>query len=142
MDDLFWLTEAQMASLEPFFPLSHGAPRGDDRRVLSGIIFINRNGLRWRDALAASGRPKTLYNRWVRWSRLGVFARILTELVAEGRDVETIMIGATHLKAHRTASSLRGKKGDATAALGAPRTGRTRSCTPSRMPWVAPSACI
>ena len=50
MSNLFWLTEAQMARLERFFPKSHGKPRVDDRRVLSGIIFINRNGLRWRDA--------------------------------------------------------------------------------------------
>ena len=123
MDDLFWLTEAQMARLKPFFPLSHGVPRVDDRRVLSGIIFINRNGLRWRDAPAAYGPPKTLYNRWVRWSRLGVFARILTELAAEGQDVETIMIDATHLKAHRTASSLRGKRGGANASSGERRAG-------------------
>ena len=52
MSDLFWLTEAQMERLTPFFPRSHGKPRVDDRRVLSGIIFINRNGLRWRDAPA------------------------------------------------------------------------------------------
>ena len=50
MSDLFWLTDAQMERLKPFFPLSHGVPRVDDKRVLSGIIFINRNGLRWRDA--------------------------------------------------------------------------------------------
>ena len=111
MSDLFWLTDAQLERLKPFFPLSHGVPRVDDRRVLSGIIFINRNGLRWRDAPADYGPHKTLYNRWVRWSRLGVFARILTELAAEGRDTEVTMIDATHLKAHRTASSLRGKKG-------------------------------
>ena len=106
MTEMILLSEAQMARISPFFPLSHGVPRVDDRRVLSGIIFINRNGLRWRDAPAAYGPPKTLYNRWVRWSRLGVFARIFTELVAEGQDVETIMIDATHLKAHRTAASL------------------------------------
>jgi transposase len=47
MSNLFWLTDAQMARLQPFFPKSHGKPRVDDRRVLSGIIFINRNGLRW-----------------------------------------------------------------------------------------------
>jgi transposase len=123
MDDLFWLTEAQMERLKPYFPMSHGVPRVDDRKVLSGIIFINRNGLRWRDAPAADGPPKTLYNRWVRWSRLGVFARILTELAAEGRDVETIMIDATHLNSHRTASSLRGRKGDATASSGVQRAG-------------------
>lgn len=91
MNDLFWLTEAQMERLKPFVPLSHGVPRVDDRRVLSRIIFINRNGLRWRDAPAAYGPPKTLYNRWVRWRRLGIFARILTELAAEGQDVETVI---------------------------------------------------
>ena len=38
MSNLFWLTEAQMARLRPFFPKSHGRPRVDDLRVLSGII--------------------------------------------------------------------------------------------------------
>ena len=123
MSDLFWLTEVQMERLKPFFPRSHGVPRVDDRRILSGIIFINRNGLRWRDAPAAYGPPKTLYNRWVRWCRLGVFARILIELANEGQDTEMLMMDATHLKAHRTASSLRGKKGGANASLGAPRAG-------------------
>jgi transposase len=46
MSDHFWLNDVQMARLEPYFPKSHGKPRVDDRRVLSGIIFINRNGLR------------------------------------------------------------------------------------------------
>lgn len=64
MSDLFWSTDAQIARLEPFFPKSHGKPRVDDRRVLSGIIFIKRNGLRWRDAPTAYGPYKTLYNRW------------------------------------------------------------------------------
>ena len=117
MSNLFWLTEAQMARLRPFFPKSHGRPRVDDRRVLSGIIFIDRNGLRWCDAPREYGPPKTLYNRWVRWSRMGVFARIMEGLAAEsagGTERKTVMIDATYLKAHRTASSLRMKKGDPT----------------------------
>ena len=68
MSDLFWLSDAQMARLRPFFRKSHGKRRVDDRRVLSGIIFINRNGLRWRDAPREYGPHKTLYNRWGRWS--------------------------------------------------------------------------
>jgi len=119
MSDLYWLTEAQMQRLEPFFPKSHGKPRVDDRRVLSGIIFINRNGLRWRDAPAEYGPPKTLYNRWKRWSDKGVFARMLLELSGQGRDTSTLMIDATHLKAHRTASSLGLKKGGAVVLSGA-----------------------
>ncbi len=89
MSDLFWLTDAQMARLEPFFPKSHGKPRVDDRRVLSGIILINRTGLRWRDAPAAYGPHKTLYNRWKRWSDKGVFARIMAGLAAEHCEEKT-----------------------------------------------------
>ncbi|MFT8441516.1 MAG: IS5/IS1182 family transposase, partial [Acetobacter syzygii] len=45
MSDLYWLTDGQMDRLRPFFPKSHGKPRVDGCRVLSGIIFVNRNGL-------------------------------------------------------------------------------------------------
>ena len=118
MSNLFWLTDEQMARLKPFFPKSHGKPRVDDRRVLSGIIFINRNGLRWCDAPREYGPPKTLYNRWKRWGDMGVFARMMEGLAAEGTDPKTIMIDATYLKAHRTASSLRAKKGGRMTSAG------------------------
>ena len=49
MTDLILLSESQMARISPFFPLSHGMPRVDDRRVISGIIFVIRNGLRRHD---------------------------------------------------------------------------------------------
>ena len=79
--------------------------------MLSGIIFINRNGLRWCDAPKEYGPHKTLYNRWKRWGDMGVFARIMEGLAAEAAERKTVMIDATYLKAHRTASSLRAKKG-------------------------------
>ena len=111
MSNLFWLNDEQMARLRPYFPKSHGVPRVDDRRVLSGIIFINRNGLRWRDAPKEYGPHKTLYNRWKRWSDKGIFARMMMGLAAVHGEKKTVMIDATYLKAHRTASSLRLKKG-------------------------------
>ena len=110
MSDLYRLSDTQMAKLEPFFPKSHGKPRVDDRRVLSGIIFINRNGLRWRDAPAEYGPHKTLYSRWKRWSEKGIFAGMLLELADQGGRADTLMIDATHVKTHRTASSLGLKK--------------------------------
>ncbi|KPF75123.1 transposase [Brevundimonas sp. AAP58] len=119
MNDLFWLTDEQMARLEPCFPKSHGRPRVDDRRVLSGIIFVNRNGLRWRDAPAAYGPHKTLYNRWKRWSDAGVFFRMMEGLAGGNAERRTVMIDATYLKAHRTASSLRAKKGVSGGSLDA-----------------------
>ena len=111
MHNLYWLNEDQMARLQPYFPKSRGRARVDDRRVLSGIIFINRNGLRWSDAPPEYGPAKTLYNRWKRWSDMGVFARIMEGLAAQAPDNKTISIDATYLKAHRTASSLGVKKG-------------------------------
>lgn len=120
MAEFRWLSEAQMRRIAPYFPLSRGIPRVDDRRVISGIIFVIRNGLRWRDAPAEYGPHKTIYNRFIRWSRLGVFNRIFAELAAKGGRPDTLMIDATHLKAHRTAASLL-KKGLLPDASGAPK---------------------
>ena len=106
MSDLFWLSEAQMAMISPYFPLAHGVPRADDRKIISGIIFIIRNGLRWRDAPKDYGIAKTIYNRFIRWSKLGVFDLIFSELVRRAGTPDQIMIDSTHLKAHRTAVSL------------------------------------
>ena len=66
----FLLTPAQMRRIRPHFPLSHGIPRVDDRRVLSGIIFVIQGGLRWRDAPPGYGPHKTLYNRTPRITEL------------------------------------------------------------------------
>ena len=55
MAGLFLLSERQMARISPFFPLSHGVPRVDDRRVVSGIIYVIRNGLQWKDAPTGYG---------------------------------------------------------------------------------------
>ena len=109
------LAERRPIRLEPDFPKSHGKPRADDRRVLSGIIFINRNGLRWHDAPAAYGPHKTLYNRWKRWSEKGIFAQMLAGSAGEDHEEKTVMTDATYLKAHRTASSLVLKKGGVAA---------------------------
>ena len=88
--------------------------------MISGIIHVIRNGLRWRDAPADYGPHKTIYNRFVRWSRLGIFNRIFAALAGKAGRPDTLMIDATHLKAHRTAASLR-KKGLFPDVSGAPK---------------------
>jgi len=106
MSRLFYLSAEQIDRISPFFPLSHGVPRVDDRRVISGIIYVIKNGLQWKDAPREYGPHKILYNRFVRWSRLGVFDNIFTELAKSAGSGGRVMIDATHLKAHRTAASL------------------------------------
>jgi len=93
----------------------NGLPADRERgRVLSGIIFINRNGLRWCDAPKEYVPAKTLCNRWKRWGDMGVFTRIMEGLASEAAVAKTVIIDATHLKVHRTATSLRLKKASPT----------------------------
>ena len=85
-----------MQWLRPYFPKSQGRARVNDLRVLSGIISLNRNGLSWWDAPVGYGSPKTLYNRWKRWSDMGVFARIMMGLAEQALDNKTVSIDATY----------------------------------------------
>jgi transposase len=120
-DHHFWLSDSQFTRLQPLLPNKpRGVPRVYDRRVISGIVHVIRNGLMWRDAPSVYGPHKTLYNRFVRWSRASVFDRIFAALAAGIKATGTVMIDAIHLKAHRTAASMR-KKGRFPAASGGPR---------------------
>ena len=110
MSTLFYLSSAQMDVIRPFFPRSRGIPRKDDQKIISGIIHVLKFGLRWKDAPKEYGPYKTLYNRFVRWSNMGVFEKIFTALSESTQDTSLLLIDATCLKAHRTAASLR-KKG-------------------------------
>lgn len=85
MSGHFGLTDEQMEQLPLFFPKSRGRPRVDDQRVLSGIIYIKKTGLQWKDAPAKYGPPKTLYTRFVRWSHMGVFTSIFVEFAQPAR---------------------------------------------------------
>ncbi len=118
MSDIFYLSDEQFEAIKRYLPYTHERLRCDDLRVISGIIFVLKRGLQWRDAPREYGIPKTLYNRFIRWSRMGVFDKIFASLVEKHSDTERLMIDATHLKAHRTASSLI-KKGMFPALLAA-----------------------
>jgi transposase len=97
-----------------------GSTIGRDKR--DHLRDPQRIAVEGRDAPEEYGPHRTLYNRFVRWSRRGVFERMFAGLAGEGSSRERIMIDATHLKAHRTAASLR-KKGGVRAASDAPRAG-------------------
>jgi putative transposase len=106
MSEIFYLSPQQFDAIKPHLPYTHERLRCDDLRVISGIIHVLKRGLQWRDAPCEYGIPKTLYNRFIRWSRMGVFDKIFASLVEQHSDTERLMIDATHLKTHRTASSL------------------------------------
>jgi transposase len=131
--NLFWLTDDQWANIEPLLPTDvRGKPRVDDRRVISGILHVLKSGCRWCDCPADYGPTTTIYNRFVRWAKRGVWERMFTELSRRGRSTETQMIDSTHIKAHRSASGAKGgsriRRSDARVA------GAIRKSTLSLMP--------
>ena len=100
----FWFSDRQWSVLEPLLPKGQpGARRVDDRRVLSGIVQVLRTGCRWQDCPAVYGPPTTVYNRFHRWARRGLWQKLLQALAkAEPGDVH--LLDSTITKAHRSAS--------------------------------------
>jgi transposase len=107
--NLFWLNDEQWARIEVHLPTDvRGVERVDDRRVISGIVHVLKSGCRWCDCPQAYGPPTTIYNRFVRWARRGVWENLFRELAGNGRAADTQMIDSTHVKAHRSASGGKG----------------------------------
>jgi transposase len=105
--------------------------RADDRRVISGIVHVLKSGCRWCDCPPEYGPPTTIYNRFVRWARRGIWENLFRELAGNGRATDTQMIDSTHVKAHRSASG--GKGGSRSRLLAARAEGATRRSTHSQM---------
>jgi transposase len=105
----YWLSDRAWASIEPLMPVNQpGARRVDDRRVISGIIHVLKSGCRWKDCPAIYGPPTTIYNRFNRWSRKHLWQKIFETLVAGSNLPDDLPIDSTAVRAHRSASGLKG----------------------------------
>jgi transposase len=108
----YWISDADWARIEPLLPRGRkGAHRVDDRRVISGIVQMLRSGARWRDCPEVYGPYTTVYNRFNRWSRQGIWHGLFEALtghsgVHAGHGM--VSIDATHIKAHRSAAGAKG----------------------------------
>jgi transposase len=103
----FWFSDRQWTVIEPLLPTNQpGARRVDDRRVLSGIVHVLRSGSRWQDCRQVYGPPTTVYNRFHRWARRGLWQRMLAALATAAAD--DVLIDSTTAKAHRSAAGGKG----------------------------------
>lgn len=104
----YWLTDAGFAAIKPLLPeVYSGARRKDDRRIISGIIHVLRSGCRWQDCPTIYGPSTTVYNRFNRWSRRGLWHRIFEALV-ETVPNDTRSIDSTSIKVQRAAAGGKG----------------------------------
>ncbi|HVX76938.1 MAG TPA: IS5 family transposase [Bradyrhizobium sp.] len=105
----FDLSDAEWAIIAPLLPNKpRGVPRTDDRRVLNGIFWTLRTGSPWRDLPERYGPYTTVYNRYNRWAKAGVWLRIFEALAARSPD-SLHLIDSSIVRAHQHAAG--GKKG-------------------------------
>ncbi len=103
------LSDAEWAVIAPLLPNKpRGVPRVDDRRVLNGIFWRVRAGAPWRDLPERYGPYTTVYNRYNRWRKAGVWGRLL-EALAKAGLADTQMIDTSSVRVHLQAGSA--KKG-------------------------------
>jgi transposase len=129
--NLFWLDDLQWSVLTPHLPKNQkGARRKEDRRIISGIIHVLQSGCRWRDCPPDYGPAKTIYNRFHRWAKKGLWKAIFLELTSiVGTHYEN-SIDSTIIKAQRSAS---GKKGVVRKPLAKAAADQRRKFTPLQM---------
>ena len=125
---LFWLSDRQWVRIEPHLPRNLTGPeRGDDRRIISGIIHMLQSGARWRDCPPEYGPYTTIYSRFNRWAKRGRWGTVF-EALARGKDRVALSLDSTSVKAHRSASGGKGgstpKRSAGRAAAAPPRSTR------------------
>ena len=108
---LFWLSDRQWTRISRLLPTNLTGPeRGDDRRIISGIVHMLQSGARWRDCPPEYGPYTTIYNRFNRWAKRGRWQAIFEALANCRKDSVTLSINSTSIKAHRSASGGKGGK--------------------------------
>ena len=126
MGRLYWLNDQEWARITRYLPRGRrGAHRVDDRRVISGIVHMLHTGARWRDCPTEYGPYTTIYNRFNRWSKQGVWEDVFYALTGSSGVVASASMDSSHVKAHRSAAGAKGgtsaKRLAAHAADGRPR---------------------
>lgn len=119
LSNLCYLPNRELNLIKSYFSPSRDVVRVDDLRVIGGIIFVLKAGFRWRYEMREYGPIMTLYNRFVRRSRMGEFSDIFCVLSRKVQGHRKLRANITYLKAHRTSASL--LKKDVSRAIGQTR---------------------
>lgn len=133
MANEYWLSDKAWAAIEPLIPMNRcGVKPRNNRTVISGILHVLKFGCRWRDCPEIYGPHTTIYNRFNRWSKAGIWQGMLDQLVR--LDAATLQcIDSTTSKAHRCSAG--GKGGPRPRRSGAAEAG----APPRSTPWLTAS---
>lgn len=101
------MSEFEWRIMQPLLPSKpRGVARVDDRRVLNGIFWVLRSGSPWRDLPERYGPYTTCYNRFRRWTKAGVWDRIM-DAITDAYEGDVRMIDGTSVRVHHSAATLK-----------------------------------
>ena len=102
------LSDEEWRLVAPLLPkLGKGKPRVDDRRVVNGIFYVLRTGAPWRDLPERYGPYTTIYNRFNRWAKRGIWLKVFKEL-AQRSPQSLQLIDSSIVRAHQHAAGGKG----------------------------------
>src|SRR5262245_41719335 len=102
----FELTDEQYRRIEhllPGKPTDPGATARDNRLFMDAVLWIARTGAPWPDLPERFGKHGTAFQRFNRWAKSGVLARVM-EALGDDADLESLLIDSTVIRAHQHAA--------------------------------------
>ena len=106
------LSDEEWQRIEQLLPGKEGDPGAhgqDNRRFVNAVIWIARTSAPWRDLPERFGEWNSVYQRFNRWSKSGVWARVLEAV--QSPDLEALMLDSTIVRAHQHAAGGTEKRG-------------------------------
>jgi putative transposase len=99
------LTDEEWGRIEHLLPGRPGDPGGhgeDNRRFVNAVIWLARTGSPWRDLPERFGLWNSVFQRFNRWSKAGVWERVMQDL--QSPDLEAMLLDSTVVRAHQHAA--------------------------------------
>jgi transposase len=106
------ISDEQWKVIEPLLPGKAGAPgrtAHDNRLFVYAVFWIARIGVPWRDLPNRFGPWNSAYQRFNRWSKRGVWGRVLKALGGDA-ELSNLLLGSTIVRAHQHAAGAKGGK--------------------------------
>lgn len=108
------VTDAEWKQIKPYIPeevqtVRRERPPKDSRQMLNGIFWILRSRASWRDLPERYGPWQTVYKRFAKWSKAGIFKKIFEDL-SDNADMQDISIDSTCIKAHKASAGAKKEK--------------------------------
>jgi transposase len=101
------LTDFEWSVIEPLLPMDRRGPKPkNNRQIINGMFYVLRTGSPWRDLPERYGPYTTVYNRFNRWRKAGIWDRLMDAIV-KAHDGKVQMIDSSIVRVHQHASGVK-----------------------------------